>query len=228
MEKTEETIYRFNGSAFLKRTEPDCCFIERLDGGAPGKHDFFWEPVTVGDIWVTDGPKNYQIHAEVDGQEGTYELTYIIGPEEYRKFTNYKGDKRRLNLLLKKSRERLRKKKIAATKKIDIRVTREFFEEVSKNAETANMSVSKYCRELLEGKKPRAALSSEEQAMMMEVVKMRADMAHFLGAMNATMKGMTQEERTRYLIEGQAPLWWRKQLKQALVFLDGFINRQNE
>lgn len=226
MEQQKETIYRFNGSDWLKANEPDYEFIEKIEVPSDsGDTEFSWEPVTVNDIWISDGPHNCQIHANLEGGWGTDKKSYIITPEEYRKFKSYKGDKRRINLLLSKSREDLRKRKINADCRIDFRVPRQVAEEIKANAKMANKTVSRYCRELIEGKKPRAALSPEEQAMIMEVVRLRADMARFRGAVIGGMKKVSEEERPYFLINGQHSKWWREKLQKALIFLDEFINK---
>ena len=226
MEQQKETIYRFNGSDWLKANEPDYEFIEKIEVPSDsGDTEFSWEPVTVNDIWISDGPRNCQIHVNLEGGWGTDKKSYIITPEEYRKFKAYKGDKRRINLLLSKSREDLRKRKINADYKIEFRVPRQVAEEIKANAKMANKTVSRYCRELIEGKKPRAALSPEEQSMMMEVVRLRADMARFRGAVIGGMKKVSEEERPYFLINGQPSKWWREKLQKALIFLDEFINK---
>lgn len=226
MEQPKETIYRFNGSDWLKANEPDYEFVEKIEVPSDsGEPEFSWEPVIVNDIWISDGPHNCQIHANLEGGWGTDKKSYIITPEEYRKFKAYKGDKRRINLLLSKSREDLRKRKINADYKIEFRVPRQVAEEIKANAKMANKTVSRYCRELIEGKKPRAALSPEEQAMIMEVVRLRADMARFRGAVIGGMKKVSEEERPYFLINGQHSKWWREKLQKALIFLDEFINK---
>lgn len=226
MEQPKETIYRFNGSDWLKANEPDYEFIEKIEVPSDsGGTEFSWEPVTVNEIWISDGPRNCQIHANLEGGWGTDKKSYIITPEEYRKFKSYKGDKRRINLLLSKSREDLRKRKINADCRIDFRVPRQVAEEIKANAKMANKTVSRYCRELIEGKKPRAALTPEEQSMIMEVVRLRADMARFRGAVIGGMKKVSEEERPYFLINGQHSKWWREKLQKALIFLDEFINK---
>lgn len=226
MEQQKETIYRFNGSDWLKANEPDYEFVEKIEVPSDTEGtEFSWEPVTVNDIWISDGPHNCQIHVNLEGGWGTDKKSYIITPEEYRKFKDYKGNKRRLNLLLSKSHEDLRKRKINADCKIDFRVPRQVAEEIKANAKMANKTVSRYCRELIEGKKPRAALTPEEQAMIMEVVRLRADMARFRGAVIGGMKKVSEEERPYFLINGQHSKWWREKLQKALIFLDEFINK---
>lgn len=226
MEQPKETIYRFNGSDWLKANEPDYEFIEKIEVPSDsGDTEFSWEPVTVNDIWISDGPHNCQIHVNLEGGWGTDKKSYIITPEEYRKFKAYKGDKRRINLLLSKSREDLRKRKINADYKIEFRVPRQVAEEIKANAKMANKTVSRYCRELIEGKKPRAALTPEEQSMIMEVVRLRADMARFRGAVIGGMKTVPEKERPYFLINGHHSIWWREKLQKALIFLDEFINK---
>lgn len=228
MEQQKETIYRFNGSDWLKANEPDYEFIEKIEVPSDsGDTEFSWEPVTVNDIWISDGPRNCQIHVNLEGGWGTDKKSYIITPEEYRKFKAYKGDKRRINLLLSKSREDLRKRKINADYKIEFRVPRQVAEEIKANAKKANKTVSRYCRELIEGKKPRAALSPEEQSMMMEVVRLRSDMLHFYDGISGAMKGMSDEQRITFLINGQPPKWWRESLRRALIFFDEFIRKMS-
>ena len=228
MEQQKETTYRFNGSDWLKANEPDYEFIEKIEVPSDTEGtEFSWEPVTVNEIWISDGPHNCQIHVNLEGGWGTDKKSYIITPEEYRKFKAYKGDKRRINLLLSKSREDLRKRKINADCRIDFRVPRQVAEDIRTNAKKANKTVSRYCRELIEGKKPRAALSPDEQSMIMEIVRMRSDMEHFRSALNGAMQGMSQEDRASYLVNGQTPFWWRENLRKSLIYLDEFIKKMS-
>lgn len=67
-------------------------------------------------------------------------MKYEITADEYQKFQQYKGDKRRINLLLKASGGSLVVKKNAATVIKGIRMTAELADELTANAAKCNMS----------------------------------------------------------------------------------------
>ena len=117
-------------------------------------------------------------------------------------------------------------RKIVATKHIDVRVTPEFYEELEKGAKSCRLSLSDFCRELLKGKIPRAALSEEELVMMKKLIKIRSDVFNFYSALSGAMRGLSKEERLVYLVEGQTTTWYRRYIKNALVYLDSVINKQ--
>lgn len=222
MVKQKESIFRFNGSDFLKKYEPKSCFIERLEekGKAPQ-----WVLTTVGDIWISSGPKDCQIHAMIGCKAGGHELRYEITKEDYNKFIASKGEKSRIRLLLQKSRNDLRKKKITADRRLTIRIRTEVYDELSKNAALSKKTMAKYAREILEGKQPIAALSEEEKAMMKEVANMRKEFIRMESALIGFLKGKSKEERLTYLVQGRTFDWWRIHLVKALNYIDGVIDK---
>jgi len=226
MEEQQETIYKFNGSKFLKEVDPEKGFFEVSESFMNGQRHKTFAPVTIGKVWVS-GDSKYYLHAEVNSSvNGTYVTRFEISEKEYKKFQNYKGDKRRLNLFNKVAGGTIVIRKIVATKHIDVRVTPEFYEELEKGAKSCRQSLSDFCRELLKGKIPRAALSEEELVMMKKLIKIRSDVFNFYSALSGAMRGLSKEERLVYLVEGQTTTWYRRYIKNALVYLDSVINKQ--
>ena len=226
MEEQQETIYRFNGSKFLKEIEPEKGFFEVSESFLNGQRHKTFAPVAIGKVWVS-GDSKYYLHAEVNSSvNGAYVTRFEISEKEYKKFQNYKGDKRRLNLFNKVAGGTIVIRKIVATKHIDVRVTPELYDELEQGAKACKQSLSDFCRELLKGMRPRAALSEEELVMMKKLIKIRSDVFNFYSALSGAMKGMSKEERLVYLVEGQTTTWCRRYIKNALVYLDSVINKQ--
>lgn len=227
MEQNTETIYKISGIDFLAEYEPDKEFLSKVIIYDENRNEkICWVPTSVRSIWVTDGPNNYQIHAEIMNEYESDVKVYILTKKQYDRWKAYKGNRRRINVLLEVSKGDLRLKKIVANKHVDIRMTDNLYRELSEGAKTAGKSVSEYCRELLEGKKPRAALTPEEFDAIMDLTKLRTDIQRFKAALGGRLGQMTKEERLQYLIEGQGMAWWRKYIKQALDRLDLLINRE--
>lgn len=227
MEQDKETIYKISGVDFLAKYEPNKEFLAKVivyDENRNKKN--CWMPITVHSIWVTDGPNNYQIHADIVNESETMEKVYIITQKQYEKWKAYKGDKGRIKILLDESKGELRLKKIVSSKHVDIRMTDNLYRELSEGAKAADQSLSEYCRDLLEGKTPRAALTPEEFDAIMDLTKLRTDIQRFKAALGGRLGQMTKEERLQYLVEGQSVIWWRKYIKQALDRLDMLINRE--
>lgn len=228
MEDKKETIYRFQGSAFLKEIEPEKAFflhVKTLQKDTPSVDD--WKRVSVGDVHVSGGPEKYYIHAEIFRQDTGVSLQrkYEISEDDYRYFQIYKGNKRRLDLLTKAAEGHLAIRKIVASKHIDLRVTPEFYEELSEGAKQCKMSLSDYCREHLKGKKPRAKLTDEELSMMMKMIRIHDDILNFRNALGGYLKGRLPQERVTMLIEGESLTWWRQYIKKSLICLDKFIQK---
>lgn len=223
----KETIYKISGTEWLSKYEPNKEFLSKvIIPDKTGEDRNWWLPTTVGLIWVSDGPKNHQIHAQISNEYESYEKVYTLTKKQYEKWKAYRGDKRRVYILLHEAKDCLRLRKIVANKHVDIRMTDNLYRELSEGAKTAGKSVSEYCRELLEGKKPRAALTPEEFDAIKDLTKLRTDIQRFKNALGGRLGQMTKEERLQYLVEGQTVAWWRKYIKQALDRIDTLINRE--
>ena len=87
MEPNKETIYKISGMDFLTEHEPDKEFLAKIviyDENR--KEKICWVPTGVRSIWVTDGPNNYQIHAEFINEYDSGEKVYIITKKQYEKW----------------------------------------------------------------------------------------------------------------------------------------------
>lgn len=225
MEQNTETIYQFNADAYLKTIDPELHFYERVERFIDAEHsEIVWEKISVRKVWVTTGPKNCQIHAEIDSLSLEDFLTKEITPVQYRKFLNYKGEKRRLNMFLDLWKGQVWMRREKATKHIDLRVSPEFYEVLSKGAKASKKNLSNYCRDILKGKVPKAALSDEETKLILELVGLRNDIVHFRNALTGYLSGMSKEQRLSLLIEGKSLSWYRENIVRSLTVLNRFID----
>ena len=103
MEEKKETIYRFNGDEALQKASPGKAFYLVTEDVASGKSKKVFMPILVLDVHISGGPERFYIHAFICKKtKNAYQgLKYEITADEYQKFQQYKGDKRRINLLLK-------------------------------------------------------------------------------------------------------------------------------
>lgn len=226
MDQTTETLYQFNADEYLKSIDSELHFYERLE--IPLDEDHFeigWEKISVGKVWVTKGPKNCQIHADIQSLTLGEDVTKEITPEQYRRFLDYKGEKRRLNMFLEVWKDLIWMKREKATRHVDLRVTPDLYEELCKGAKASKKTLSDYCRDILKGKVPKAALSDEETKLVMELVALRSDTAHLRNAMAGHLAGMSKEKRLALLIEGKSFAWWRDYIKKSLIILLNFSNK---
>lgn len=214
----KETIYRINGKDFLEKHYPgkQFCFCRK-----PGE----WEPVSISEIWVSGGPVNFQIHAQIVYPE-PIRIDYVISKEQYENWQKTKGEKRRINLLLAISQNTLKIRKIPANKHIDIRVTAELYDTLKSAADSCKMPLSDYCREVLKGgPAPRAALSSEELTIMKNVADVKHNMVQFRDASLGVLKEVPKEDRLKFIIQGLPYSWWREAIRDCLIYLDSMINK---
>lgn len=225
MEQITETIYQFNADAYLKSIDSELHFYEKLE--IPIDEDHFeiaYEKISVGKVWVTTGPKNCQIHADIQSLTLGEDVTKEITLEQYRRFLNYKGEKRRLNMFLMVWKNLIFLKKEKATKHIDIRVTPDLYKELSETAKVCSKNLSDYCRDILKGKTPKAALSDEETKLILELAGLRNDIVHFRNALTGYLSGMPKEQRLSLLIEGKSLSWYRENIVRSLTLLNRFID----
>lgn len=225
MEQVTETIYQFNADAYLKSIDPELHFYERIEKFIDGGHsEMVWEKISVGKVWITTGPKNCQIHADIDSLGLEDVLTKEITPVQYRKFLNYKGDKRRLNMFLDLWKGQVWMRREKATKHVDIRVTPDLYNELEEAAKTCSKNLSNYCRDILKGKVPKAALSDEEKKLVNELVAIRNDIVHFRNALTGHLAGMPKQQRLSILIEGKSLSWYRENIVRSLAILNRFVD----
>lgn len=229
MDQQKETIYKISGDTFLSQYEPKKEFYLKTDILTDENEvKKVWMPVTVLEVWVSSGPKYYEIHAKIDMVPDPVLLEYCITEKQYKKWMSYKGDRRRMGVLLAEAKGDLRLKKIVANKHVDIRMTDSLYRELFDGARKAKMSMSEYCRQQLEGKKPRAALSPDEFEAMMDLTRLRADIQRFSAATTGYLGQLPKEQRLQYIVEGQAMTWWREYIKRALNRIDRLINKEKD
>ena len=220
MEEKKETIYRFNGDEALQKASPGKAFYLVTEDVASGKSKKVFMPILVLDVHISGGPERFYIHAFICKKtKNAYQgLKYEITADEYQKFQQYKGDKRRINLLLKASDGSLVVKKNAATVIKGIRMTAELADELTANAAKCNMSFSDYCRTLLQGKTPTVAL-------MKNIVQYRTDVMKFAGAYFKVLRGVPNSERPNYIVAGESFAFWRTYIQKGLKCLDRLIDK---
>lgn len=214
----KDNIKRIDGDELLKKHFPEKQFCYCRSHGE-------WKPVSISEIWVSGGPVNYQIHAQIVYPE-PIRIDYVISKEQYEKWQNTKGEKRRINLLLAVSQNTLKIRKIPANKHIEIRVTSGLYDKMKGYADRCKMPVSDYCREILKGGPvPRAALSSEELAIMKDVIDVKHNIMQFRDALLAVLKDVPKEDRLNYVIEGMPYSWWEASIDKALSYLNRVIKK---
>ena len=229
MNQDNETRYRFEGKDLLKEAASDKRFFLRLKlKKEDGSEVIEYEPTTLGKVWVSGGPDKFYIHAEVKRLNDIHvrEWRYNISESEYKDFQMNKHSRKRLQLLTKASGGLIVVRKNKASKFVGIRMTEELYEKLSVNAKKCNMSLSDYCREQLAGNKTYAALTDEETKMLDELSKWRLDFLNFRNALIGVLKRIPQEERLGYMINGESAKTWRDHLKQALLFIDDFLEKR--
>lgn len=227
MEEKKETIYRFNGDEALQKASPGKAFYLVTEDVASGKNKKVFTPISVAGVHVSGGPDRFYIHAFISNniRKCWQALRYEITADEYQKFQQYKGDKRRINLLLKASGGSIVVKKNAATVIKGIRMTAELAEELTANAAKCNMSFSDYCRTLLQGKTPTVALTPDEMEVMKNIVQYRTDVMKFAGAYFKVLRGVPNSERPNYIVAGESFAFWRTYIQKGLKCLDRLIDK---
>lgn len=227
MEEKKETIYRFNGDEALQKASPGKAFFLVTEDVASGKTKKVFTPISVLDVHISGGPERFYIHAFICNKtKNVYQgLKYEITADEYQKFQQYKGDKRRINLLLKASGGFLVVRKNAATVIKGIRMTSELAEELTANAAKCNMSFSDYCRTLLQGKTPTVALTPDEMEVMKNIVQYRTDVMKFAGAYFKVLRNIPNNERPHYIVSGESFGFWRSYIQKGLKCLDRLIDK---
>lgn len=227
MEEKKETIYRFNGDEALQKASPGKAFFLVTEDVASGKTKKVFTPISVLDVHISGGPERFYIHAFICNKtKNAYQgLKYEITADEYQKFQQYKGDKRRINLLLKASGGFLVVRKNAATVIKGIRMTSELAEELTANAAKCNMSFSDYCRTLLQGKTPTVALTPDEMEVMKNIVQYRTDVMKFAGAYFKVLRNIPNNERPHYIVSGESFGFWRSYIQKGLKCLDRLIDK---
>jgi hypothetical protein len=221
----QDTIYRFNADSYIKIYEPEKAFYEAVISVADkGSRKTEWHPVSVGTVWITEGPKEHQIHIPVT-EEGMreYTLNFPITKEEYRKFQEYKGDKRRLNLVAKVAKGKLKYKNLKKTEKVEVRLNARQMQLLNRNAELCGLTTSAYARQLLEGKHPRAAFTDAEARKIEELIKLRSDMLNFYNASKAELAKIPREQRTAFIVLGLSYKSFRDYIRASLIMLDKMI-----
>ncbi len=219
----QDTIYRFNADSFIKENEPGKSFYERVSTATDHLEKVEWRPVIIGTVWITEGPKEYQIHIPVTGDFENYTLDLPITAEHYKKFQQYKGDKRRLNLVAKVSKGKLKFRNLNKTEMLVVRMNPFQMELFSRDADLCGMTVSEYARQLLEGKKPRAAFTKEETVKIEQLVKLRSDMLKFYNATKGELAKIPREQRTAFIVLGMPYAHFRDYIRAALIMLDKMI-----
>lgn len=128
-----------------------------------------------------------------------------------------------LNDLLLKNHAPIRMREYQATKHVSLRMTERLYNELSAGAKTCEMDLSKYALKLLDGKRPKAALTKEELALMKAIQTTRSDFQLMENAIYNQLKGLTKEEIFAKVIEGKEFDFWRRMLLAMKGIIDDFI-----
>jgi hypothetical protein len=221
----KDTIYRFNVESFIEDNNLDKTFYAKKIESENKKET--WVPVTVGVVWITDGPKDFQVHISVSGDKDET-LVFPITKKQYEMFKSSVGDKNRLNIIRKAAKEKLRFRKIKKSEMLVVRMSRKRMQKITEDAELCNLSLSAYARNVLEGYKPRKALSEQEAADIHELVMMRKDMLNFYSATKGVLGTIPREKRAEFIVLGTPYLQFRKYIQEVLMKFDSIINREKE
>lgn len=208
-----ETIYKVNGDDFLKKHHPEKSFFLK-------KQDGIWHPVSVGKIWVSNFNKVFKICALVDSVRHTYE----ISEEQWKKWLKLKSDNKRMSVLI-DAADDLKIRKIPASKHIDLRVRKDFYDKIAADAEICKLPISVYCRYLLEGSQPKAAFTDEEKENIIALVNFQQNLKNYANAMKAVSYKIPAEQRPFWIIEGVAYTEYRRIIKETLLYIDKVINK---
>ena len=226
------STYSFNGSEALAESREDYLFHECFECGDGSKE---YLPVDVTDVRVVKvEPGQDETNKKAVGYcltvkcfseaSGEYTLRYDIARKQYLSFINEKkvGDFR-LKLLLRYTKGDLFVRK-AAGKHIDVRMSTELYNEIHASAKSCKMKPSSYIRDVMKGKRPRAAFTKEEFEIMSDFVKVYHNYLNFFNAAKGFMKDMTPEQKLNFLIEGMAYREWRKFLVDGLPVMKRLID----
>ncbi len=216
----KETRYKVNGSALIEAVEPGKCFFyKRINSVSDESKKYSFEAIQVLDMTISGGPERFYLHANILERGATclQRQSYEISEEDYKKFQQRKAHRFRLDLLTKASGGLIVRRKLVASKHIDIRVTPALYEQLEREAEKCKMSISEYCRQHLEGKKPVAAFSEKERNMLENISRFSSDLVHFKSALeHSFFKSMSTEERIRFLGTSEELYRYRKLINMAV------------
>ncbi len=218
--------YTFNGSEALAKSREDYKFYEVNIDDVGEKYIF---ATTVNEVSVyTDDDKTYHMKANCDSEVfNNYTLDYIISKKEYFDFINTKKKGEfRLKMFLKYSKQDLLVKKVWKNKHIDIRMTEDLYDQICADAKACKLEPSAYLRQLAKKKRPRKALSNDEFKIMSDFVKVYRNYENFFNAAVGTLKGMSADEKLKYIIESHAYSWWRKYLLEGMPIMKRMIEGQ--
>lgn len=224
-----ETIYKFNGDAALAEFRPGTHWLEAVTSTVHGseREVIEWHPVSVGIVWIS-GEKGAQklIHISVLRGDGVEEILHReISDDQYKNFIKNKANGRRINLVLKVWKNRFKVAKSLASKNINLRVTPKLYEELVYGAKRNGISLSKHCRNLLQGEPGRAVLTEEERRSVRYLTQVRADLQNYFNMLKGYLRGKSKEGRLITLIEGEETQWYREYINQAIKYIDGIINK---
>jgi len=227
----KETRYKVNGLALLEALDSaKGFFYKQTDRFKEVSGKYTYTPIKVFDMTISGGPDKFYLHAMIAASGDTC-LTrhdFEISENDYKKFQQTKSQWFRLELLTKASNGLIVTKKIVASKHIDIRVTEELYEQLSKEAEKCKIPVSEYCRKHLEGKKPVAAFSEKEREDMNKILQLSSDLVHYKSALeNSFFKTLSTDERIRFLGTSDELSKFRLQINEAVQVINKLARRNS-
>lgn len=225
----KETRYKVNGLALLAALDPaKGFFYKRANKVRTGSGKYIYIPIKVFYMTVSGGPEKFYLHAMIAASRDTCMTRhdFEISENDYKKFQQTKSQWFRLELLTKASNGLIVTKKIVADKHIDIRVTEELYNQLSKEAEKCKIPVSEYCRRHLEGKKPVAAFSEKERDDMNKILQLSSDLVHYKSALeNSFFKTLSTDERIRFLGTSDELSRFRMQIQKAVQVINKLARR---
>ena len=110
-----------------------------------------------------------------------------------------------------------------ATEVVSVRLTPSDYEEIKLKAKSAGLSCSEYLRCLSRGCEIRARLTPEQLEMAEKVKELTLNVKRFNSALREFTKGMSEQQRYSFLINGKTIGKWSEIIEECLKFEQEFM-----
>lgn len=201
---------RINAAAVLTACDEKKSFCRRQPDGR-------WETIEIGDVWTEYVRGSNTIHAVTEGEE----LTFPIGPEQQKKWQTAKQNLVRLSILARASSGELRLRKETRPRIIGIRVSEDEYRRLEDEAESCNISISKYCQQQLAGCRPNAIPAEVCEAMIV----IRRHLTNYASALKSVYAKVPESQRTSWIVEGMNWRQYREYMVEILKYFDSQLKK---
>lgn len=110
-----------------------------------------------------------------------------------------------------------------ATEVVSVRLTPSDYEEIKLKAKSAGLSCSEYLRGLSRGCEIRARLTPEQLEIAEKVKELTLNVKRFNSALREFTKGMSEQQRYSFLINGKTIAKWSEIIEECLKFEQDFM-----